>query len=811
MIGTIDIKARPIKFAYLVEPNKPTQIKEAIQLSTTLWGGDFSPIIPLYKSTPASWREKHMGAPSAKSIVLGYIDSFDPDILVQISEKIPPHVKDLGIEVIQPGDIWKNLDEDRRLSPQFGLGMFELLKDIYDKNYKFKAKYPLKIIFPKIPSQLSLFWTSLFGQIHPSILPLLKKYYFEPLEIKTPNFKIENLRDYFAGNVLFPRRITHHEIQNYGNSRRRGASIYFMDASKTEDIVDFWNLRALGSTVLPMPKQFTKNPVLKKIVINFLKSNRIPWRHNPEVCDTASFIRARNCTMEEMQEYASSLKIKKEPNDPSNDGYFSLQHWYPRIWDEWARNKDGAIPDNITTDAEETIDITDTQEARIRIPSVLPKFAEKYVYHGEPRCANEVSFRFYGANEYVAEAFPKSRGENFIRSISGITARRGDWRVSNRGLVRLVQDDYHHTHEIPFSEKVFFAWLEDLEWKPKLSPPGLLAKQIYKKLDGYIHLLKNEKVLGLLEHMNGGSVTQQGDPVDKNKVNQARNLPVGEVKNRLGGTTKEGLHSYLVKLGIFKIGLKVQCQHCTRGTWYPLDKVSDVFNCPLCQNTFNAVGNLDSATWSYRTTGPFSIPSYADGAYAVLLTLGFFDEHWLTTMRITPTTSFSAQSPTGETLEADFAAFWQESLYGEQKNGLLFGECKTYGKFEKNDFDRMYFFAKKFPGAILIFSTLRKHLTETEITEITKIAKTGRKYWKAERPINPVLILTGTELLSEFRPPNCWEEELKNKHDRYCSGLLSICDITQQIYLGLPSWHDTWREKWEKDRIKRNKKNKQTI
>ncbi|PRE99776.1 hypothetical protein C6Q15_29440 [Burkholderia multivorans] len=66
-------------------------------------------------------------------------------------------------------------------------------------------------------------------------------------------------------------------------------------------------------------------------------------------------------------------------------------------------------------------------------------------------------------------------------------------------------------------------------------------------------------------------------------------------------------------------------------------------------------------------------------------------------------------------MEADFAMFWRDSVYGEQSEGLLFGECKTYGKFEAKDIDRMRMLAETFPGAILVFSTLREALTAKEI------------------------------------------------------------------------------------------------
>jgi hypothetical protein len=129
----------------------------------------------------------------------------------------------------------------------------------------------------------------------------------------------------------------------------------------------------------------------------------------------------------------------------------------------------------------------------------------------------------------------------------------------------------------------------------------------------------------------------------------------------------------------------------------------------------------------------------------------------------------------------------------------MFGECKTYGQFANKDFERMRYLAQNFPGAVLVFSTLRKSLTPKEISGIAKIAKAGRKYRKAEHPTNPVLILTGTELLSWEGPPYCWDELLRKKFDR-SQGRVEFCNATQQIYLDLSSWHADWQKKWEEMR-----------
>lgn len=188
-----------------------------------------------------------------------------------------------------------------------------------------------------------------------------------------------------------------------------------------------------------------------------------------------------------------------------------------------------------------------------------------------------------------------------------------------------------------------------------------------------------------------------------------------------------------------------------------------------------------------------------------MLALDFFNNRKLHTLLTTPSLSFIARASGKKDIEADFALFWQDSIFGEQRNGIAFGECKTYGEFQKKDFERMKYIAATFPGAVLVFATLRKKLEQREVRAITSITRAGRKFWKNERPINPVFILTGNELLSHHGPPYCWEDMgLKAKFDRV-SGLLKVCDVTQQIYLGLPSWETAWHEQWEKRRMKRAK------
>ena len=639
------------------------------------------------------------------------------------------------------------------------------------------------------------------------VTTILKERYYEPLEIADSEFTPEDLPGLFEANVLFPRRFTYHALRTSGRSWARDAYAFFLDATKTEDIVDYWNLRALGRSVFPIPKQFQGNETLKAMTEQYFRDKRVHWRHNNKVCDYASIVRSHNSTVEELEAYAKTLgRLQRSPDDTSDSPFFSLQHWYPRIWDEWARDKDGAVPDDVHG-KEKSIEIDEGQGAKFTLKPKLPGFAFKYAHHGEWRCANDISFNIYGSTEPLAEVFPKSFGKNYIRAIAGRHHFRDAWRIGRNGLVRLVKDNIPEVWEVPNSEDVFFGWLDDRGWKAQLSAPGRLAKQMYKQLEGHPSTLRNETLLGLLEHMNGGTVQGDGQPVEDNRVNQERELAVGEIRSRLQENERpRGLVDHLIRKGIFRVGLKLQCQHCTRRSWYPVRSIGESFNCPRCLNDFPAIGNVETGKWAYKTAGPFSVPRYADGAFATLLALEFFGRYHSLSSQATSAFSFTAKRADQVDLEADFALFWRESAYGKQSDELIFGECKTYGPFEFKDCERMRSLASEFPGAVLVFATLRKSLTAKEVRAIGRIAKTGRAYWKAERPINPVLVLTGRELLSDIGPPYCWKDgDGDTKFDRV-SGLLAICDATQQLYLDLPSWEEEWQKKWEKRRASKQSK-----
>ncbi len=790
MFGDITVKSRPLRLAFFIPPNK-LALRKAIQVNSTLWGGVFNPIIPLFSRAPKAWKEYSHQKISISDRVLGYVRAFDPDILVNCTtEQLPSYLRDLGRLTISIDDIWSDFTNENGI-PKYGVGVFELLNGIYKEFFEVKRRFPSKVLLPTFPEAHSLFWMAVVGQLPQAMQDIIEKNYSEAIDIEKPEMGAANYESIIQSSSFFPRRITRYRLESENVGRRRDDAYGFcMDANKFPDIVDFWNLRALGRSVIPIPKQFVDVPEYLLFIRNFVKSQYRVSRHNPALTYGTTIVRSFSSKMSELEALAKALDLATlMPNDPKAR-LVSLQHWYPRIWDEWAMGRDGATPDNVSSEAEE-FSFPDT-DGSVTFNLVRPDFVTK-TFTDTPRYANEIYPKFYGQTDTVlADVLPYDHGQEVLRVAGGSIALQDEFRIGHTGLIHLVKWKQKARWKIPLAEEIFFAWLRDKGFEASLSSCGRLAKQVHSQLEGWTMALTHEPLLKLFERMNKGGEDGKG-------------APLGAVKNSLKGVDSAGnLYLSLVKRDVFQLGYKTQCIHCQRSSWHSLGDMAKELVCPLCHKKLDAISAVDSenqGAWHLKTAGPFSVGNYAEGSYCVLLGLNYFErDHSLQT---TPVMSFKAKHKTsGKELEADFGLMWQETVYGETQDGLLFAECKSYNKFERKDFDRMRTLAKQFPGAILAFCTLRKTLEPGEIKELKSITKAGMKRWKTERPINPVLILTGQELFSHIGAPYCWDGIsipgwAKNTHT-----LLNLCNATQSIYLSVPHWQETWGKEYEKKQKK---------
>jgi hypothetical protein len=795
MFGDITLKCRPLRLAFLIPPDKAA-FRTAIQTNSTLWGGTFNPIIPLYALAPKAWKDYVEQKISMKDRVAGYVRAFDPGFLVDCTgSKLPAYAAELGRPIIPIDDIWSDLYSDNKgAAPKYGVGVFELLGGVYKEYFEFVRRFPVKAAFPIFPETHALFWAATVGELPGAIQQEVEKAFAGAIDIEKPTIGPKEYQAILKTYRFLPRDITRYQLKT-GGARSRHSYAFYMDATKFSDIVDFWNLRALGGPVMPIPKQFADVPEYVALVRDYILDRYRVHPMNPVVQYGTNIVRSYSSTMEELQAFATALGPAPLIPEKPDARALALQHRYPRVWDEWAMGRDSAVPRNVFSSETEYSfpEVSDTASFEfVKPPFVRDASTETARY------ANEVYPKFYGdGGDLLADVLPYDHGDEVLRAAGGVFHHdRDEFRIGRTGPVLLIKWLRRTRWKLPLAEDVFFAWLADKGFEAELSTCGRLAKQIYSQLEGWTHALTNEPLLQLFDTMARGGEDGKG-------------LTLGEVKNRIGksGSLNKRLYEQLVDRKVFQLGYKTQCPHCGRGSWFGVNDLATELTCPLCFKKIDAINAVDRANkgdWHLKTAGPFSVDKFADGGYSVLLALHFLrQDHSLQTM---PVMSFTAKNKNGEELEADLGAMWQESVYGEEQEGVLFAECKSYNEFKEKDFERMRALAKRFPGAILAFVTLRKELTPREVKEIKKIAATGMKHWKAERPLNPVLILTGHELFAKTGAPHCWDGLSVPGWAKQAYSLLGVCNATQAIHLGLPHWHETWDAALKKKLDKKNKK-----
>jgi hypothetical protein len=258
-----------------------------------------------------------------------------------------------------------------------------------------------------------------------------------------------------------------------------------------------------------------------------------------------------------------------------------------------------------------------------------------------------------------------------------------------------------------------------------------------------------------------------------------------------------------IKTNILRLGLVLECPNCTKKNWYGIDTLSEKVKCERCLKDYPfPQGSLhfERTPWHYRVVGPFSVPNYAEGAYATVLSLNTFardlDSH---DASVTYATNLHYEIGTDDPFEVDFTLWYQRRriLHLEEEPVLVFGEAKSFATecFQQTDVDRMRKLGGKFPGAFLVFATLKDTLSDTEKKLVADLALWGRVNLKDGRPHSPVIVLTGIELFARRDIRNSWKT-LGGRHASFIrhagvrlGNLWEFAEFTQQLYLDLPHPH----------------------
>lgn len=749
---------------------------------------------------------------SGKKTTQGYIDFFEPDVYVEARSGL---AKAAGIDLppLRPGrsrivslDEFVCSDRGHRSDFAFGENIFDLYRDLYERIFQFSPKRERQMAKVVGSPRDAALIEATFG-IFPKVQNLSYieqgfKDAFDPEEIP---LDVANWCKIVERGSWTPLYMTEHGIDHYYNSHR-DAIIFIFDPSSTPDLIDLWNLRQFQEDVIPVSVYWALD--LRDFLRSFItRTHRsLPGnQHGIMINTTVEFSRSIS---EERGEALAEQLFNDLPT-----GSWSRKHWYDPIWIT-DHNDSIAKPHRVRLTAKETnLELKVNKDDRsIRFDSISPAFSARFG-GSRVRWANTVSLSSYRPLDDFALTLPRDY-PNFGQIRLG-----GELLSSREGLVLFVEHkDQSQYWRVPRGSDAISEWLKSRGFDVKKADTGRIADQIMASLRGGrgTFIFEDKDTLILLDKMAKSVRTEIDGTVheypDRTAGAKEWKRLIKLREQRSFGVVR--LEDF-VSAGALKLGMSLDCSNCNGHNWYGLESLSETLKCSRCLQDFSfPQGSVDfkNTPWSYRVVGPFSVPDFAAGSYATLLSLQVFADK-LGGAGHTPI-SFSTNlelSRAGERpVEIDFALWLgQTRSFCEGRNPqFLVGEAKSFAKeaFRDEDVRRMKWIATCVPGTFLVFSVMKESLSTNEQKLLREIALWGREALPDGRQRAPVIVLTGRELFASFYLSNAWEvaggdaAALALSHVRF-DNPWELAELTQRLYLGLDSLA-TWKhERRKKQRL----------
>ena len=796
----VHVRLRPIRFGFLVKPHDARSLLEIFRVNTCLWGGVFNPIIPYLRSVPRWWDRHGHTFESARQIMNGYLDFFEPDFLVESVPGLSARLEFDSNRVLPLSEMLQREDEQHTQGQ--GQSVLALYRDRYRKVFQFTLRHEHDIVdvsaedtsfaaavaclTGSFPSQNDLAY---FGQAFADA--------FEPRSVALNGEVLARLyQDGFRSAL----RLGRSDIDVSVNGWHHPA-IFVFDALDPRDLIDLWNLRIVRRNLLAVPKQWL--PQLSSFCRKLIVDTYRPLTNNPSgvmIKETVMFGRAIPSDAIEAI-YDEHLRVDIA-------GANVLQDWHPRIWERPSSGQGLCESRPVLTAARRTFNPqTTSDKSEFQFDCLHPEWSDEY--GSRYRWANVVNIDDWSSQDLSATVFPNDRMRAFMPRV-GIG---GKLRLSTtEGVVIFptFKNSYEYW-EVPDGTTAISEWLTANSTASAASDAGRVTEQIVQTLGGFGRVgdLAKKGIVKTLDEMSRRPITHSFHNLKfRNQIEMAVK---GDIRRGRSFTT-------LVDRTAVELGLEVRCEKCSSWSWFALNKLGYQLQCSLClQSTaFPCAepGNSKKARWAYRVVGPFALPDYARGGYAAALSLrclaavvggrGRGQMTWCAGREL--------DLNGGPKVEADFIVWYQrrEITRDDQSSvtDIVFGEAKSFGRdsFRTKDVTNLKAIAQRFPGSVLVFATMRQpgDMSTDEIRAIRTLALWGREPIEREmRTRAPVVVLTGIELFSGFSLEETWRKRggrhaaLVDATWPRTDNLRVLADVTQQLYLGVPSYADWATAKWD--------------
>ncbi len=139
MLVGVNQKIAPIKFGFLIKPNSKNKLKIISETAFFLWNGIYSPIIPIYKKLPKSFKEKYDISLNTFNYYKGILNNFSPDIVI--------YDDNLDVDFLNKftnnTPLLKLSDFNSKLfkgQSEYGIDIIEVIENLIEKEFKISEK-----------------------------------------------------------------------------------------------------------------------------------------------------------------------------------------------------------------------------------------------------------------------------------------------------------------------------------------------------------------------------------------------------------------------------------------------------------------------------------------------------------------------------------------------------------------------------------------------------------------------------------------------------------------------------------------------
>lgn len=718
------VTVRPLRIAIVVPVNDAEFFRLAIEFNTSVCGGKQNFLIP-YSGT---------GDAVALSRSQKLMDLCQPDFVITIDGEIP---FGLVFEKSRCISMDKVYSARNKWLPLLGTSMYEIFCYLYDSRFKYVYKHDnsansLTLYRSQDPS-LDLFYCTYFGVYSERMGA--DKYNLSNFATNRLGATVTDLpRNKFiriATENRFPIEMTT-EFTKVVKTELPVCNVIFVQESEIVDLIEAWNLRASGLSILMIPTSFLSNEVedFFSTLDTFANKYGSPLRLFG----------------------ASSLDETDLSEMLGNRPFLSVKNW-THVAPLSFHSYDTAVNLNIISE----------RFWELKVP--LPDFTSNWIPSGYDKAALIVNLG-HGING-VEQGLVLPVGIADSDKLSKLF--RKDAHVTSEGLVFLLNDRSDLvSFGVPETQDLFKVWLQKKGLRFELSGAGKTTRQMVSTLGdlreiswlAYPEVIKqfDKMASGTLEEQTNNSITESQRLRHHVEYSALKSLLMrcqSEKLSHLAGKALQAQSEVLVekqlkkltRFGVLRLGMAVTCSECGLENWYPFDEIKRKLECSLCLVKFRfPEGAPPNKPWSYRTQGVFSMSGCANGAYAAVLTLKFLTY----AMRgcLTWTAGIELQPPGTDPIEVDLFVWWKPDLLLITKpSKLIICECKSFNALTEKDITRLKSLSKIFPEAIFIVSTMKPAFSEEE------------KGWLRDLITQDglsLVVLTATELFSGSSPPRCW-------------------------------------------------------